>query len=92
MISLLEWQFLLWASAHASVPLWLFDQNADILFYILYLLYKMKFSNGCRPGWEYFKSCLTVSSDSTQSVKAVDLRNKKKKMEKWAYFTIRQMS
>ena len=34
-----------------------------------------------RPGLEYFKYPLTVFSDSTHSVKAVDLQNKKKEEE-----------
>ena len=58
--------------------LWLLDGKAAILAYILYLPYKTEFSNGCRPRKEYFKNPLTVSSDSTHSVKAVDLQNKKK--------------
>ena len=52
-----------------------------------YLPYKHTF--------KYFKYPLTVCGDIPFSVKAVDLRNKKKrrkknKLEKWAYFTIRQ--
>ena len=58
--------------------LWLLDGKAAILVYILYLPYKTKFSNDRRPGYEYFKNHLTVSSDNTCSVKAVDLRSKKK--------------
>ena len=78
--------------------LWLLGGKAAILAYILYLPYKTEFSNDCRPGYDYFKNRLTVSSNNTCSVKAVDPRNKKKKkkkekkMEKWAYFTIHQKS
>ena len=43
--------------------------------------YKTEFSNDCRPGYEYFKNCLTVSSDNTCSVKAVEPQNKKKEEE-----------
>ena len=61
--------------------LWLLDGKAAILAYILYLPYKTEFSNDCRPGYEYFKNRLTVSSDNTCSVEAVDPQNKKKEEE-----------
>ena len=61
--------------------LWLLDGKAAILAYILYLPYKTEFSNDGRPGYEYFKYPLTVSSDNNCSVKAVDPRNKKKEEE-----------
>ena len=42
------------------------------LVHILYLPYKLKFLNGHRAGWVYYKDRLSVSSDSACSVKAVD--------------------
>ena len=50
MISLLEWQFWQWALTHASRASMALDGKAVILVYILYLPYKIEFSNGRRPG------------------------------------------
>ena len=76
--------------------IWLLARKAAILAYILYLPYKTELLNSRRAGYEYFLRPLTVFSDNTCFVKAVDPRNKNNnnnnKMEKWAYFTIRQKS
>ena len=47
---------------------------------VLAFSYKLKFLNSHRAGWDYFKDCLTDSSDSVCSVMVIDVQNKKRKI------------
>ena len=78
MVSLLERQFWQWVSAHASMA-----SQWKSSYFVLYLVLALqnksfKIIADLDRNIEYFKNRLTVSSNNTCSVTAVDPQNKKK--------------